>query len=287
MRCVNVSEVTRHMAGELSPEQAAAVEEHFARCERCAKLRDEMVAMAARLAPDPQEFDDPDLAGEVMTIIKLGRAEPDRAPLSRPRGYRTWLLAPVAAAAVLALAVVAMDLWPIQHREDGLQFQARGGGEERPDRWVSLRVFRAQDTGYRPVLHRLAPDDTLAFAYEDRSPQRYGYLMVFAVDERGEVFWYYPAHVTEGENPQSIRTSESRGPVELPDQVRHDLMEGRLRIFALFSRQALDVVTVENVVARQLAEGRTLDDIGRLPLDETGQQSFLLLVEQPTEGSDR
>jgi len=296
MTCLNFKELTRYMADDLPPERAAAFEQHVAICPRCAGLREELAVMAARIAPDPGEFDDPALADEVMTLIKLGRAQPRGTPDVGRTGRWRWALVPAAAAA-LAVALVVLvpairqtGMPPEVHApgtapaggESG--FQARGGGDEQPDRWVSLSIYRAGGDGYEPVGESLAANDDLAFAYEDRSPKPYGYLMILAVDGRGKIFWYYPAHLREGENPHSVRTTGRPGQVELPEAVRHDLVPGKLRIFALFARRALDVGTVEALVSRQLGEAEgNLDHLVRLPVADTGQHSLLLRVEEPVE----
>jgi hypothetical protein len=298
MTCVSSKELARHMAGDLSAKRAEALEEHVAGCERCAKLQEELGTITTRLAPGSREFVDPAFAHEVMTLVKLGRAESDRGG-SAKRGVRwPWLLAPAAAAAVavslLFLAPTAdqVAVGPGVHASGteaaGIEpgFQARGSAEERPDRWVSLSVYRAAGEGYEPVEGSLATDDALVFAYEDRSPKPYAHLMVFAVDESGRVFWYYPAYQREGEPPRSVRTVKHQKPVRLPEQIKHDLVPGRLRLFALFSREALDVRSVEGTVARRLKEVEgSLERLLRLPLAGTGQHCHLLRVESPRGGN--
>jgi hypothetical protein len=291
MTCLEFKELARYVAGDLSPERANEFEHHVARCDRCAKQFEELAAATSRLAPDVCEFDDPAFADDVMTLIKLGRAKPGRTVEVRSDLRWRWALAS-AVAAVLVISFVALLplIWQtgqqsgtavsvLAPQPDESGFQARGVTGEQPDRWVSLHVYRASPKGYIPVEERLATDDALAFAYEDRSPEPYRYLMVFAVDESGEVFWYYPAYLREAEIPQSVRISQHPGPVQLPEEVRHELGPGKLRIFALFVRKTLDVATVEGLISHQLNEVEgNLDSLTRLPVADSGQYSRLLQV---------
>ena len=121
------------------------------------------------------------------------------------------------------------------------------------DRWVSLKVFRASPGGYLPVKDSLAADDALAFTYDNRSANAFGYLMVLAVDSIGRVFWYYPDYQSEGATSMSVPIKATSGPQALLDEVSHDLNPGGLLLIALFSNSALDVRMVEQCVRRDLA----------------------------------
>lgn len=287
MRCVDEAQLLRVHAGQVSAEELEHLQRHLAGCPSCAALRDEIDGMAGRFAPDAGEFRDPDFTAEVMTRIRSGRADREFGRPARPPWrtvWRRWLLVPatVAAAAALLIAV-----WPRLREDPSGALQARGGSQDSPDRWVSLSTYRRVARGYEPVQRDLRPGDALAFAYLNRPPSAFRYLMVFAVDRSGQVFWYYPAHVEKNENPKSIAIAQGARPRELPDEVRHAWAAGPLRIVGLFSKAPLDVHTVEQTVARQLAAAKTVERLPRIAIAGAGQHSQLLRVVAPAgRGSD-
>lgn len=273
MSCARHDELLRREAGLLSAEQAASVDEHLRSCSACAQSWSELQATTHRLRPDPGEFDDPALADDVLTLVRLGRApDPKRGGARR---LLTWLVP--AAGLVAAAGLVLLFAWPPAGPDpDG--FQARSGAPD-PDRWVSIQAFRAgPEGGFQKLGDRLRASDALAFSYRNRT-DAYDHLMVLAVDEGGQVFWYYPAHTRPGEDPESVPIHSAPGPIELPDQIRHALAPGRLRLFALFSRGGLRVAAVEAQVSRDLEAAGDLRALERLGLPDTGQQSSLLTVE--------
>lgn len=284
MKCVDASEMLRIHAGQMSPEEIEALNQHVVQCESCATLRDEIDGMTRRLAADPGEFDEPEFSSDVMTLIRTGRADREFSrPARRPlwRTWRTWLLVPATAAAT---AVLLLLFWPQiktgqPDRTDELQ--ARGGSTEDPDRWVSLRIYRKRGPSYELVERDLRRGDALAFAYLNRPPSSFRYLMILGVDLRGRIFWYYPAHVDSSKNPRSIRIRAGERATELPDQVRQEWGAGALRIFGLFSDRPLDIRSVEQRVARQMAEVRTVERLERINIDGVGQHSLLLRVRAP------
>lgn len=274
MSCTRHDDLLRREAGLLSAERVASVDEHLRTCSDCARTWSRLQATTRRLRPDPGEFDDPALADEVLTLVRLGR---DPSSTGRPWSWRplAWLMPAVGLVAVAGL--VLMLAWPpVESAPDG--FQARSGPPD-PDRWVSVQAFQADPMGgYRSLGDRLRASDTLAFSYLNRTAV-YDHLMVLAVDEGGQVYWYYPAHTRPAEDPESVPIRSAQNPIELPDQVRHPLAPGTLRLFALFSKGALRVKAVESQVARDLRAAGSLQALERLNLEGTGQHSRLLTVE--------
>jgi hypothetical protein len=281
MSCANDKELARLVSGIVEPEPAAALKEHLGRCARCRDRHAHMAAMTGRLAADPGEFDQGNLVADVMSGIR--QAESKRRLPAPARASWRWLWAPVVAAcATVAILVARPALRPAA--TDG--FQARGGAVESPDRWVSVQIFRATDTGYQRVVDRVAADDALAFAYSNPGDEGYRYLMIVAVDERGEVFWYYPAGESDERNPHGVgiaRTSRA----DLPDEIRQALRPGALRIFAVFSKEPYPVGDIDRVLRKDLQAAQTLARLDRLSLAGTGQQTFLLAVGPPADAGRR
>jgi len=163
--------------------------------------------------------------------------------------------------------------------EQSPEFQTRGGTDTRPDRWVSLKIFRASPEEYLAVDDSLRADDALAFTYDNRSEDAFEYLMVFAADASGRVFWYYPTHQTAGANPSGISIERTSRPRARPDEVRHALEPGYRLLIALFSRSPLAVQTVEATFRRDLSRAGSLERLQRLAIEDTGQQLFGLTVQ--------
>ncbi len=126
----------------------------------------------------------------------------------------------------------------------------------------------------------LRADDALLFTIHNRPESPYRYAMIFGFDDRGEIYWYYPAYTDAAEDPVSIPAPASDQPIALEEAVRHRLHPGWLRVVGLFSRSPLDVRSVEATVARAVAEHGGVKDVDRVPTSEvSGQHSFLLRVE--------
>jgi hypothetical protein len=190
-----------------------------------------------------------------------------------PRKSRRWAyaVAPIAMAALLALLFVKPDP----------EFQPRTASSIAPDRWVSIDLFssREGETGYTKVESDIRPDDALFFTVSHRPESPYRHAMILAFDDRGQIFWYHPAYTDASENPISIPLAPSHEPIALEEAVRHRLEPGWLRVVGLFSRSPLDVRSVEAIVTKAIAEQGGAARVERLPLEETGQHSFLLRVE--------
>ncbi len=151
---------------------------------------------------------------------------------ARPRWAR--VLVP-ALAASLTLVVAGALLLP---RTDG--FTARG----KPPSGVGLQVFRVeQGKGSTKVGDTLSARDALAFSVQNAAGKKW--LMVFAVDAAGRVYWYHPGWENAAETPQAVPLETSAAWRELPDAVTQPLSPGTLELHALFLDERLDVKQVE------------------------------------------
>lgn len=234
--CILQALVDAHFAGTISAADERRMRAHLDDCERCrrrysrwlvlAKLDPEALAPEARLA-----------AG-----LALG-AEPAKAAPAR-RAWIVPLVAAIAAAAALALILRTP-------KEDG--FAARGGvdaGADVAPGKAPLHVYRVAEAGRpTPVIDAVRRDDELAFAYEN--DERKKYLMIFASDDTGRVYWFYPAWTNPADDPQSIAASVEPGVHELPDAIVHRFAGSRLDVHALF----LDAPTTVRAVEARLADG--------------------------------
>ncbi len=270
MKCVSEKDLFGYVAGTLSPEFHQEVQKHFTECRSCAHAFGELSSISGLLASDPDEFKDSAFADDVITLVRLGRAKSSQELVAR--NWLWWFTPAASALAVVLLLVLWMQPSLVRN-----EFQTRGA-KENPDRWVSIKVFRSTGSGYQPAGKSMASGDALAFTYENRSDD-YGFLMVFAVDANGEVYWYFPAFTRQSDNPQSVAIRSGAGQVQLPYEVRHDFPPGKMRLFAVFTKDPLRVKEIEQMVARDLDSAGSIDDLVRIAIPSSGQQSVLLIVE--------
>jgi hypothetical protein len=283
MNCPKVDEIILHLDGELSVNRSRELESHLRECSVCAGVLGELERVVRRIAPDEGEFDEPDLAQKIVTRAREGRL----VARSPRRPWRRWAAAG-GAVALAAAAAVLLAVWlpGMDRAPDSGGFRARGGSDQAGERWLSFWVFRkADDGGYVEVRrgasggarrdNTVSAEEHLAFAYLDARGS-YRHLMILAVDEDGRVFWYYPAYEREGTDPHSIAIQ--RGKHELRDEIRHRLRPGKLRVFAIFSRDPLRVSLVERTVAALGKRHGGAAGLERLPLAGTRQISRVVEV---------
>ena len=237
--------VDAHFGGGLDPADERRLREHLPDCDDCRGRYERHLALAA-LDPQARSAED-----------RLARG----LGIGRPR--RRWQ---VFAAPALLAATAAALLWVLPRwigLDDGA-FRGRGGG----DAPAAVRVYRIPadripadripaDRAPDPTAPgratplvaggSMAPDDELTFAYEN--PGGRPYLLVFAVDDGGAVYWYHPAWERGQAAPRAIAVEAGPDVRELPVAVRHDIRGDRLWIHAVFSDQPLDVLAVEALVA--------------------------------------
>jgi hypothetical protein len=94
-----------------------------------------------------------------------------------------------------------------------------------------------------PVDGTVPAAATLAFAY--RNPQGRKRLMVLAVDDRQQVYWYHPDPVRSPDSLKIDPTTTARG---LPGEIAHTFAGERLTVVALFSDEPLFAGKVESLV---------------------------------------
>lgn len=206
------------------------------------------------------------LAAERLDPAALGPKERLRRTLGlrQRRASRLALLVPaLATAAVASVAVLVMWTPP-----EPAQFRARGGGES----GNHLAVFRVSGAGNStPVGDSIQATDELAFAYEN--PAGKARLLVFGVDDLGEVYWYYPAWRDPTANPAAVPIVAGDTLTELEASIRHGIRGRQLRLFAVFTDQPRTVREIEALLPTDAVSR------DRLPLPESHQESRLLRVE--------
>lgn len=243
-------EVTANRAAELEAWAAAAP----ANRARLDELRSMLTALAAPVPPV-------DLLAEV-------HAQFARAP---PAGHR--LRPGLVRAAAFAAAACLAAVW-LTARPPTDTVRTKGTGATRADAWAGVQAYRVEPGGApRPLGEHLRAHDSLLFAYTNGGPAPFPYLLIFAVDSSGRVYWYYPAWTVPGEDPQAISIQPSERVVELYEQVAQPLSPGPVVVHAIFSRRALRVSEVERALREVAAV-----DAGPLPFPDTAQQELMVGV---------
>jgi hypothetical protein len=223
--------IDAHFRGRSTPDQEAAMRAHLPDCEGCRALYERHLL-----------YDELTRRG-LPVIHRLGRGLGFQAPAAAP----FWSLpgrlsvAGLAAAAGLTLVLGGIHL---ARRSDVVAdgFTARGGASlsAAPE----LEMFRIDSSGRaQPVAGWIAPGDELGFAY--RNPGGAGYLMVYAVDPGGQIYWFHPRWPRGAPAPRAVAITRSAERQELSEVARHAFAASPLRVVALFCEQQLAVSDVE------------------------------------------
>jgi len=225
--CAERRLIDRHFVARIKPVEELALRAHLPDCARCRRYY-EAHMLYAELTPG--------LAERLAAGLGVAAAPPAAASEWLP-SRRTWLVTSVAAAACLALL-------------------ATGEGVRRPERDFGVRGLASDGTGPALEIYRVTSDgatrpadgwmtagDELAFAY--RNPTGFARLMIFGVDDRGDIYWFHPAWTEATRDPVAVPIAAGVGPYELPEAIQHQVRGGRLRIVALFTNSAASVRALE------------------------------------------
>jgi hypothetical protein len=223
MSCEKLGEVDRHFVERLGPTAERELRVHLGTCADCRDRYQRQLLLAA-LSPR---------VASAQARLKRGIAFSGGSP--RPG----WLFAAGTAMAAAALLFYA--------RPQPAGFVARGGqlAAVSPE----LQLFRVGADGkperVRGVLSR---KDEVGFAY--RNPRGAKYLLVFAADEHGRLYWYHPAWTDEATDPTAIAIAGGEDMHELPTVTTQDFSGQRLRFAAVFLDHPLSVKAVEAMARR-------------------------------------
>ncbi|MBZ4419116.1 hypothetical protein [Myxococcus sp. RHSTA-1-4] len=240
--------VDRHFSGRIHPRDEQRLRAHLPDCAAC-RERYERHLLLARL--DPRALD-------ARTRLARGLGLDAREPAS------PWRLALVpVAVACLALLMVRIPWNGTSIPEDG--FTARGVTNAVAE--ARLLAYAVEPGGHTSLLGpTMRADQELAFAF--RNPDAHRFLMVFARDAAGQVYWYHPSWTDPASNPTAISISPGDTPRELPEAISHSLSPGPLTLHAVFLDAPLTVRQMEAL----LADAGTLDDVLPPGADSTSLQ---------------
>jgi hypothetical protein len=257
-------EIDRYFRGRLGKQATARMLGRLGRCQRC-RVRYHRNLLFERVGPDGEER----AADRLWTSI-VEAAQPGGTPPSRRakvgRSLSALLLVGGAAAALMLLVLRGSD--PVPRGRPG-------GAAPAPAIYLYRSVAGRQAEA---LAGQLRAADGILVAYSNPTDDL-KYLLVFAVDPSGKVFWYYPAYEKAGDDPPAVPIRTRAEAVELGEEIRHQLAPGPLRMWAVFLPRPWRVIDVERMVRRETAEKRrTIRDLSRLPFGEGTQSSLLLEV---------
>jgi hypothetical protein len=186
-----------------------------------------------------------------LLLASLDRRVPTaRRRLARGLGLRVsaparvWSTrALVAATALAALVLIARPHAAEGPRPDTFAARGRGAGDV-----GFVWIYRLlDDAAPALVVDHVAPNDELAFAYANPAGKRY--LAIFAADEHGHIYWYYPSWPAGARPPAAFHARAGTGPFELKEAVRHPLDGHHLELYGVFSDEPLGVDALERASA--------------------------------------
>lgn len=272
-----------YLEGEVTQSEAAAIEAALADAPADQRRLERLREMLGHLAGAPDELERIDLVPAVRRAIT-------DMPAAAPRRRQAWPFLAMAAVMLLAASGLVAKRYAGDAAGQGeggqaagdSEFRAKAAGPDTPgaasDRWVNVSAYRvAADApaGARPepLGQRLRPGDGLLFSFDNLGATPFGYLMIFAVDGAGEVYWFYPAYEQAGADPASI-SIRGQGPraVELPDLIRHSFPAGPLAIYGVFTHAPLRVSRIEESIAALVRAGTwNAGQPPRLAIPDAGQ----------------
>ena len=243
-------------------ERSPEVGEHLRTCERCAAALAELVAARQELLGiDP----------EAQSLVAA------RAILARvaERRRRAWwrLMVPLALTPVAAAALLLVSRGAFAPEPPTLDRISGPAGQDpgtvRSKGGLLVEAFCKRGDSVFPVKDGddFLAGDRLRFAY---TKDQLGVLLVFGVDDSGQVFPYYRDDVLAGVD------APPGAEVMLPDSVELDDHHGWERVFALWTPAPIGEDTIRAAVVDALAAvGGDIRQAAHLPV-EAEQVSYLL-----------
>lgn len=266
MKCISPKDLASYLVGEVTRSQAEAVDEHLSSCGVCRKEMEDLREMVERIGRQDGQAEERDHLPDIRRRIERGDA-------GQIPGRRRWPFVAAGGAVVVAIVITVILVLQAVKTDDEFRVKSDQPPATEQDRWAGIQAFSvgAADTpAALEAVHRKS--DFLIFTYTNLGESPYDFLMIFAVDGQGRVYWFHPAYTQTGEDPLSIRISKGAERIELKEKVRHDFPEGRLWIYGLFTRKPMKVSSIEQIM-------KTTAPGARIPLQGSAQQILVTEVE--------
>lgn len=226
-----------YLDGEVTPSESAMIQAELVDSGSTRRRLEELRDIRDALANPIDDIEELDL------VDSLDRALDGVAP-ARPR--RSWLRSWYTISAAAAACLATMGAARLLGRRSDDDIRAKSSTLAAKAQFADIQAYRVAPGAKAVRLGtRMAASDGLVFSYTNLGHEAYEYLMVFGVDARGEVRWFFPAYEDESANPQSIHIEKGRVGVELRETIYHRFAPGLLTIHALFTPSPLLVREVE------------------------------------------
>jgi len=233
--------IERHFALRITPNDEQTMRAHLPSCASCKSYYEKHLQLSYL---DPTAAQPMERLGSALGLRPIWNALPIRK---------------LATGMSLALAAVALFVYlPNTRKADSVAvgapapgddgFTARGSAVAGT---AALAVFEMQGDAPRALeaAATFSAQSELAFGY--RNPSHRTHLLVFGVDSKNRVHWYFPEWTDAEKNPQAVSIRPSAAVHQLPDAISHELAPGPLRLYGIFTNKALDVKTVEAALGPQ------------------------------------
>jgi hypothetical protein len=265
MKCISPKNLALYLVGEVTRSQSEEIEEHLSLCGVCRKELESLRDMTGRIGKPAGRGEERDHLPDIRRRIEKG-------DLAIRRKSRKWPV--IASACVLLVALAALVFFLLRSGEPDDEFRVKSDlpPATEQDRWVGIQAFSVGDSGTPAALRDVhKKSDYLVFSYTNLGESPYDFMMIFAVDERGRVYWFHPAYTQAGEDPVSVKISRGAERVELREKVRHEYPEGRLWIYGLFTNEPMKVSSIEKML-------KAAEPGERIPLQGSAQHVLALEI---------
>jgi hypothetical protein len=153
-----------------------------------------------------------------------------------------WRLMPAMAFGGLAV-LITLFIIPREPEKTGILIPRGPSAEnDKPKHAVGIETYlhRKSDPLKRTRVRdgmQVSKDDGFSFVLHNRSSKP-TYLMVFGMDAKGQIHWFYPAVENDARDLSSVRVSAAPAMQALPDGVTPGVLPGgSFRIIALFTER--------------------------------------------------
>jgi len=244
----NARVLAAYLEGEVTTSERAVIDGELGDSAQARKTLRQLQKIVDHLAAPAPDLETIDLEARVRAAVN----QPLPARRTRARMLSVWL------AGVAACLGGSLLLLVHPPAADEFRSKSNGTASAPAKRWAGIQVYKATEHATPEQLGgELSSNDGLLFSYTNLGSRPFDYLMIFAVDSRGEVSWFYPAHEQLGENPDSISIRREHANVPLGEIIRQDFAAGPLSLYALFTHEPRRVLEVEAWVKEH---GRPLAD---------------------------
>jgi hypothetical protein len=241
--CPSPQEWLSLVDGEATENRATELRTHASDCSRCAHVLEEQRQLMRDLAaPVPVSAD---AVAAVMRQLENAKSS------ARRFGWRDWTLAGCAVAVAAATAFLVV---PATGTHEGL-FSARGHRVPWTQK-VGAEVWAIESSPRKLEAGSALSSATAIVASYHNIDAAAAYLLVFAIDARGEIHWAYPGFEDANTDPAAVRLEPLQMKKVLPDSVMlDDLPTGPVEFVTFISREPLHISRIESLPAPERSAG--------------------------------